>query len=266
MTNSNIQKCLQTVKFLKGRVLKSLESAPEGSLRCEMSRRKYPQYYLIDRKKNLPPKGRYLKKKEIELAQALAQKGYDKRVLKVLRKQEDVLEKCAGLQEITESVIQIYEKLPEAKKRLVTPYVFTDEEYVKRWLLSFETGGNSIKNIEQYITEKGEVVRSKSEKMIADKLFYLGIPYIYEPTLRLPNGGIIFPDFVLLSLKTREDYYLEHFGMMDSSEYCKKAIQKLEKYTENGIFPGEKLLLSFESSQKGINMRQIELILNKYLL
>ncbi|MCI1305068.1 MAG: hypothetical protein LKG40_02440 [Lachnospiraceae bacterium] len=259
------EKRIREIQAMKRSVLKSLESAPEGSLRCEMARGKYPQYYMTGREQKVTKRGRYLRKEELELARALAQKEYDLRMLEALKKQDKFLKRSVRLDE-TEDLKKIYEKLPEAKRRLVKPYVETDEEFVRHWAASFETGGNQIKSENRYLTEKGEEVRSKSEKMIADKLFYMKIPYIYEPALRLETGGIIFPDFVLLNVGNRKDYYFEHFGMMDSPEYCKKAQQKLDHYAENGIFPGEKLLISFESSQKGINMRQLELLMKRYLL
>ncbi|MGI6055829.1 MAG: hypothetical protein ACOYBD_02410 [Bilifractor sp.] len=265
MENMNDQKRIQNLEFIKKRVHRSLESAPEGTLRCEMAKGKYPQYYLMNHKEKTPGRGRYLKKEELDTARALAQKEYDLRVLETVESQEKLLYKSARLKEM-EEIKRIYERLPEAKKRLVQPYIYTDEEFVKYWLGSYETGGNDIKGDCVYLTEKGDSVRSKSEKMIADKLFYMKIPYVYEPTLRLDKGGIIFPDFAVLNIRTREWYYFEHFGMMDSPDYCKKAQQKLDLYAENGIFPGEKLLLSFESSQKGISMRLLELLSSRYLL
>jgi hypothetical protein len=46
-------------------------------------------------------------------------------------------------------------------------------------------------------TERGELVRSKSELVIADKLYARGIDYAYEQPLVLPNGHIRYPDFTI---------------------------------------------------------------------
>lgn len=40
-------------------------------------------------------------------------------------------------------------------------------------------------------TEKGEIVRSKSEKIIADRYHGLGIPYIYELPIRMKELSYI---------------------------------------------------------------------------
>lgn len=161
---------------------------------------------------------RYCKKDEIELAKALVQKEYD-------------------------------------KKMLITPYVTPIDAFVSEWKSKYETGKNDIYFKYEYTTENCEAVRSKSEKMIADKLLLLGIPYVYETSLTLQNGSHVFPDFILLNKRTRETLFYEHFGMMDDPDYCKKALEKLDKYEINGIRLGENLLATFESSQKGINMK-----------
>lgn len=81
--------------------------------------------------------------------------------------------------------------------------------------------------------------------------------------MRLKDDGIIFPDFTILRIKKREEVYLEHFGMMDNPEYCRKAIEKIERYEKNGIALGEKLFVVFESSLKSINIGQVELLLHR---
>ena len=55
-----------------------------------------------------------------------------------------------------------------------------------------------------YPTKKDENVRSKSEVMIADMYYELGIPYRYEAQLLLKNGKKKYPDFTLLKTKTRQ--------------------------------------------------------------
>ena len=46
-------------------------------------------------------------------------------------------------------------------------------------------------------TERGDLVRSKSELVIADKLHARGIDYAYEQPLVLPNGRTRYPDFTI---------------------------------------------------------------------
>ena len=62
----------------------------------------------------------------------------------------------------------------------------------------------------KYSTEKGELVRSKSELLIADMYYSLGIPYKYEAGVKLRGGIVRYPDFTLLRVRDRKEFYHEH--------------------------------------------------------
>lgn len=55
------------------------------------------------------------------------------------------------------------------------------------------------------LTEKGERVRSKSEKILADYFYRKNILYKYEKTLYLKGYGTVYPDFTFLSRKAGEE-------------------------------------------------------------
>ena len=57
-------------------------------------------------------------------------------------------------------------------------------------------------------TERGDLVRSKSELVIADKLHARGIDYAYEQPLVLPNGRTRYPDFTIRGSRARRDVLL----------------------------------------------------------
>lgn len=91
----------------------------------------------------------------------------------------------------------------------------TDDEYLALWQKkSFSTNPYKPEN-KIYETDCHEFVRSKSEMNIANLLNQMGIPYRYEAELILPKGGVRYPDFTLLNVKTRETVYYEHFGLLD---------------------------------------------------
>lgn len=48
-------------------------------------------------------------------------------------------------------------------------------------------------------------------------------------------------------MRTREELYLEHLGMMDDAEYRNSAFNRINYYEKNSIFVGERLILSFET-------------------
>lgn len=264
MNNEKESKELAELRKLKVIVTKSLKQAPEGSLRSELAQGKYPQYYLVnDEYKNMYPKGKYLRKGELDIAKRLAQKEYDTYVLNEIIKREKEILNHMALRE-GNGIYDAYDRLPYAKQRLVTPYVLSDEDYVKKWK-QMTSVSNTYPIINGFNTENGEIVRSKSEKIIADKLYINNIPYKYEAGVTLDNKTI-YPDFTILIVKSRETVYFEHFGMMDNPDYCKNAIERIELYQRNGIHLGEKLLVSFESSLKPINISWIDMLIEKSLV
>ena len=82
----------------------------------------------------------------------------------------------------------------------------------------------------------------------------------------LKKYGYVVPDFKILNVRTKKEYYLEHFLMMDDYEYAKNAIKKIECFQKNEIYPGEKLLITLEASDSPLNMIILEKMVNKYLL
>ena len=115
-------------------------------------------------------------------------------------------------------------------------------------------------------TAKGERVRSKSEKILADYFYHAGITYKYECPLILKGFGTVYPDFTFLSPGTGEEIYWEHDGRMDDPEYARNAIRKIETYEKNGIFPGKNLILTFETSRDVLDMNIVQKLVREYLI
>lgn len=145
------------------------------------------------------------------------------------------------------------------------PLILPAEAYIQNWK-SVQYNGKLIQsNAISFTTDRGEAVRSKSEKILADKFYKLDIPYRYEYPMELQGFGVIYPDFTILNTRTREEYYWEHLGMMGDANYCDKAIKKINTYIENNIFPGERLILSYEINNY-INLNAIDTLIQRYLL
>ena len=53
---------------------------------------------------------------------------------------------------------------------------------------------------------------------------------------------------------------------MDDPIYAQNAVKKIQAYEENGIYPGERLILTFETSKVVLNTQLIEGLVHKYLL
>ena len=109
---------------------KALKNAPEGRLRI-LKRKNSCQYYL--RKNSKDTNGVYIPQKNRSFIKKLAQRDYDRDLLKAAY--EELLIIDTYLSDIEENSIEsVYEKLSDPRKRLVIPVRKTDEEFVAEWL------------------------------------------------------------------------------------------------------------------------------------
>lgn len=245
---------LAALEFWQKKAASALEQAPEGSLILSKSNGS-TQYYHKTRTEQ--KKGTYIEKKNSKLIIDLAQKDYNRRLLKEINRQISLLNQIIKLLPSSD-LTDVYSAFPESRKNLVTPNFITDEDFARRWQEVKYEGKSVPEELPFFVTEKGEKVRSKTEKILADKLLLMKIPYRYESPLYLKGYGTIYPDFTLLHVSKREEIYWEHFGMMDNPQYVQKAIQKIHTYGRNGFYPGKNLIITFETLQTPLDMRWVE--------
>ena len=86
-------------------------------------------------------------------------------------------------------------------------------------------------------SERGELMRSKSEVIIADKLHSRRIEYAYEQAIVLGNGRVRYPDFTIADQARGVKYYWEHLGLLDDPAYRARWDRKRAEYTADGIVP-----------------------------
>lgn len=240
-----------------------IHSAPNGSLRVHTPKGKNPQYYLY-KKNEAGEHLDYIRKENRALAAALAQKSYDEQVLLYIYQKLNSVHELIDCYEMFDCN-EIYDALLPARKELVKPIELSDEDFVREWKESKHTGENTYQKKGNYQTKQGEYVRSKSEIIIADKLYQAGVPYVYEPALYLAGGECLFPDFAVLNLRLRKEYYWEHFGIMDRPDYASRAIEKIDLYERNGLWPGKNLLLSFETGARVLDTRNLDNLILTFL-
>lgn len=234
----------------------------EGSLRISVSSHGKQTYYHYNEKAN---ENKFIKKKDEQLRVLLAKKDFYSKAKENLEKQKSVLSQC--LEVIKENdITENYENLHIARQALIQDIDLDDAAYISQWESQQSQAKNPFEIKGDFYSMKGEHVRSKSEKIIADTLYHKGVPYKYEHALPLSTGEVLYPDFTALNVRERKTYYLEHLGMMMDQSYVMKNIDKIEKYEANGIWPGEKLLFTMEGGDKGLNSRLMEKLIDKFLL
>lgn len=247
------------LEMIVDKIQSDLESAPDGHLRVSRDKNKIRYYHCLDDNKEI-----YITKANYELPKKLAQKKYNQTVLRKAEIRLRQIKKMARDYEDSE-IEKVYSKMNEERQQLVTPVETTWEQMLAKWREETYHGKEFYEGMPVIMTEKGERVRSKSEKILADYFYRKGILYQYEKPLYLKGFGTVYPDFTFLSRKTRKEIYWEHEGMMDKPEYAKSAVKKIESYQRNGIYLGERLILTFETEQSVLNSKIVEDLAEKYL-
>lgn len=250
------------LEVIKQRLDDELAVMPAGNLRiCKSNNR--TQYYH-HKSDSIQDNGTYLPVAQHDLARQLAQKAYDRKVYDLVSRrlrQLTLITKDYKDDEIED----IYRKMTNARKNLVTPVEKTGRQQIEEWI-NTEYTGKGFKEDDVFIyTENGERVRSKTEKIIADYLYHNNIPYKYEKPLVLKGYGTVYPDFTLLSPHNYEELYWEHEGRMDDQAYAASAVKKIKSYEENGVYAGERLILTFETQKTVLNTGDIERVVNRFL-
>lgn len=86
-------------------------------------------------------------------------------------------------------------------------------------------------------TTRGELVRSKSEVIIANILDGFGVPYSYEQPFMAPDGSVRYPDFTVDDAESGRRLLIEHLGMMDRPDYVFRWSAKERWYRDAGVMP-----------------------------
>ncbi|MBQ6124420.1 MAG: hypothetical protein IJL13_03365 [Spirochaetales bacterium] len=145
----------------------------------------------------------------------------------------------------------------------------------------------------RFKTLRGDYVGSKSEVIIADRLYVKGIPYHYEiaftPEAEIDVSRPVYdqfgfiagyevigfspfdqdtlhPDFYVLNKRTRKAYFWEHLGKMDDPSYCLKNFNRFMRILDAGYIIGEDLIVTHEDSKHPLMTESIDAIIEKYLI
>ncbi len=261
-TLSKLQIRSDELESIRKKLQHNLQKAPEGQLRIKQRGKNYHYFHRTNPDENL---GKYIRRENIQLAKALAQRDYDMKALKTTEKELRTLTQFLTSYP-RETVNDVYSGLTNSRKNLVTPIEITNEEYAIWWQEQEYSQKEFIDEDKEYYTDNNERVRSKSEIIIANALAGANIPYRYEASLILRGLGTIHPDFTVLKVRTREIIYWEHLGRMDEKDYSEKAIERINAYEKNGVFPGKNLILTYETAERPLNVKLLKEIIEHYLL
>jgi len=255
--NKAICRELQKLESIKKTISASQNKSSE-MLYCRKIRGHY-QYYIGNK---------YVSKKKNEKRiQMLASQEYREKLNPLLEKAiRHLKEAINSLEHLNEA----YTRMHEGKQVLFEPDVVPVEKRIRDFRnVTYEGMGFAENDKTEYYTHRGERVRSKSEKIIADELHRQGIPYHYEMPLQLRVDGQMkefHPDFAVINVTTGEVKYIEHLGMMDNPGYYNNVLMKLDVYERNGLLIGRDILLLHESVYRPLNTRIIADYISEFLM
>lgn len=223
------------------------------------------QYYWYYRDPNTKKKKRvYLHKGELDVAKKIVKANYKNKAKRLLEKELKILHSFNNDFDV-DKLDKLYTDLPEGKQKLFKPVVSTREHRTESWFKKPFKAKMNFSDQLKIETNKGELVRSKSEKILADLFSVKGLLYKYECPVKLTNGQIFYPDFTFYDSYRNLDIYWEHFGMMEDPKYSFSMMNKIITYETNGIFLGDRLIITMESSSQPLNIAWAEKLIERYL-
>ena len=238
------------------RLDEKIDSLPEGSIRVKHKAGTF-HYLYYQGDKTI----KYLRKNDSETIKNLIQKKYLKLVQKAAKQEVKALSKAIELYPKTR-MERVYEELPSELKEHALPIIPDDDQFAAKWQAEPFKPKPFRKDAPKLYTLKGERVRSKSEVIIADRLFAKGIPYKYECPLRVGNG-IIHPDFTILRMSDRKVVYYEHCGKMGDHGYVSDMLDRVDLYAHENIYVGDRLFLTFESEDHPFDLSYLDDFIEK---
>ncbi len=253
--------------------LKKAWNIEEGKLRV-CSSHGCPQYHFRAKGQE---QEKYIPTYEKDKIKALVQREYDISVKNELEVSSKKLQKFLKSYDFN-AINAVYDKLHQGRKIMVNPIIPSQDMRIEEWYHNNPGGKNSYEKDIAYVTKRGEIVRSKSEKILADAFCDSGIPYQYEPCYELKADHYnseqnndsrlerrIYPDFVLYNVKKDKTIYWEHLGLVEEEGYANKNFKKLMDYEKNGLIIGDNLIITMESKDMPLDVRIVNRKIDEFL-
>ncbi len=243
---------------LKDHMEKRMKMIPDGALsECYIGKDKYyyQKVYIGKKQRNicLDP--------HLDVHRGVIKELMEKKAvvhgLPILKNNIDAMEKCV-------SKLMPYDPLAfKYGDRLGGEYYLDDDVCIREWMKKGECLNPAFPERAIHDTKRGVLVRSKSEVLICDTLFDLGILYKNETRLVI-NGRNYYPDCEIIHPKERRIIWWEHLGLIEKPGYVLDSLEKITAYGSIGIVPGKNLILTWETSDDPLTHGFIDMRLREY--
>lgn len=242
----------------------TLDQAPAGCLFVRKGKRKTSYYQIYKEKTSSGWKNIHRNITDCpELISVLSEKQLAQETAKRCRANLKLLKNTAKLYRPYDREL-LMASLSDNCKELLT---LRRKQQVENWFKAPYKKAPFDPKYHIHETAYGELVRSKSEVIIANALFTYGIPFHYEELFPYPNenGDFYYPDFTIL-LPEGNRLYWEHFGLLKDLSYCVHNAQKLHTFQHNQVFLGKNLILTQDDALGNCNSAFAYQIIEQHLL
>ena len=249
-------------------VEKQLLQYPEGQLKVRRQRNKGKEYtfFYVE----LPQKPGDVRRqrknvtKDKETVRVMARKEYLRTALERINGNIDILHEVISCIEDTSTDGILSGLDPAIQKEIIfqkqKEYLLPDDpaeaEVLLKWVKAPYPKNPNYAHFLKHRTSTGELVRTKSEALIYEKLKEYKLAYRYENQL-MAGDTAIYPDFTIRRTDGKI-FYWEHAGRCDLQSYRDDLIWKIKTYESIGIGQWDNLIISFDVEDGRIDMREVE--------
>ncbi len=243
-------------------VEKALKDSPPGKLRTEKHSKKN---YLVQDYYVRQKRCKHCLTKDSKMLKALIRKEINEQELASLKSIKELMELCRDriiYFDTSTAVAEMKSKYPQLTEGVILDALKvapTDE-----WAAAgYERSTFKQEELKQ-ITTRGLKVRSKSEAMIAEKLYQYNLPFRYEEVLHFKDFSLV-PDFIIRRADGKL-FYWEHQGLTNDKTYIERQFKKSRLYASVDIVPWNNLIITYDN-ESGLDLRTVEFeIQNKLLI
>ena len=236
----------------------------EGTLEARSNKNNYQYFQRLYNEETGAVERRYISISDLDLAKKLANKQYNDRLERLLKKRVTQL-RSINKDYCDDEIDLLFTRLSPARKEVTTPIEPTQEDRITAWKTLDYPRRDFYSDQMPIYTKKGERVRSTSEKSIADTFYEFNIEYKYEKPLILGDGAIIHPDFTILHPVTHNEIYWEHFDMIDDPDHLAKAVERVKLYELSGISRRDRLVVTVDHAGASPDKDWIKRLIGEYL-
>ena len=233
---------------------------------------RYCSYYIEYESKD--KRGRKKKKfitKDEQLVKQMAKKRYYQEMLELINQNINAFGRVGSIVDV--GIDEVMERIPnEIREKLEfdretiwrMPTDPQAAQMLMEWINQPYESNKKYPESLKHRTSTGELVRSKSEALIYEKLLANKIAFKYEAPIAL-GSKIVYPDFTIMRIDNKI-FYWEHAGCCFREEYRNEFDWKLRKYEEQGIVLWDNLIVTFDDINGNIDVRDIESVIQNKLL